>query len=175
MPSPSLSAFGFNQRLVVGMAEIVVANNPALTLATFSLGSCLGVSIYDPVTRVGGMLHAMLPDSSISPEKAETQPGMFLDTGFPRLVDSARQLRLDRQRAVICVAGGAQIMDAQGYFNIGRRNREALAAILSRANLRVAAEEVGGTVNRTLYLHLSTGEVRIKSSGQAGEIVLWRP
>ncbi len=175
MPAPTLSASGFQQRLVVGMADLVVANNPSLTLTTFSLGSCLGVSIYDPLTRVGGLLHAMLPDSSISEEKAHSKPAMFLDTGIPRLLDSARQMRFDCNRAIICVAGGSQIMDTQGFFNIGRRNQDALRELLSRERLRITAHDVGGTVNRTMSLRLITGEVRLKISGQPEEVSLWKP
>lgn len=175
MASPTLSAAGLTQRLVVGMADLVVANQSALTLTTYSLGSCLGVSIYDPVTKVGGLLHAMLPDSSISEEKARSRPSMFLDTGLPQLLGSARQLRLDPSRAIICVAGGAQIMDAQGFFNIGKRNQEALRTLLQRENLRIAAEDVGGTINRTMSLRLTNGEVHLKVSGQPSELILWKP
>lgn len=174
MPSPTLSAAGLVQRLVVGMADMAVANQPSLTLTTYSLGSCLGISIYDPITKVGGLLHAMLPDSTISEEKARTRPAMFLDTGIPQLLGSARQLRLDPSRAIICVAGGAQIMDAQGFFNIGRRNQEALRSLLEKERLRIAAEDVGGTINRTMSLRLITGEVRLKVSGQTSEMILWK-
>lgn len=173
MPSPSINFF--QQRVVVGMAEFVVGNNAALTLATYSLGSCLGISIYDPVARVGGLLHIMLPDSSIAEDKARTQPGMFLNTGLPMLFNSAYQMSLDKRRALICVAGGAQILDAQGFFNIGRRNYEALTALLGQHELRITAEDVGGMVNRTMYLKLETGEVRLKVSGQAAETTLWKP
>jgi chemotaxis protein CheD len=173
MPSPSLS--GFEHRVVVGMAESVVSNNPSVTLATYSLGSCLGISIYDPVARVGGLVHIMLPDSSIAPDKARTQPAMFLDTGLPKLFKSAYEMRLDKHRALICVAGGAQIMDDKGFFNIGQRNRAALDALLHQHGLCICAEEVGGMVNRTLYLKLATGEVRLKVSGQNTETILWKP
>lgn len=175
MPSPTLSDTVFQQRMVVGMADMAASNQPSLTLTTYSLGSCLGVSIYDPLTRVGGMLHAMLPDSSISAEKASSRPGMFLDTALPQLLGTARQLRLDPNRAIICVAGGAQIMDSQGFFNIGRRNQDALRELLREAGLRIAAEEVGGTINRTMSLRLMTGEVRLKVSGRTDEIFLWKP
>lgn len=173
MPSPTLT--GFEHRVVVGMAESVVSNNPAVTLATYSLGSCIGISIYDPVAKVGGLAHIMLPDSQISPDKAATHPAMFVDTGVPALFRSAYQMRLDKHRAWICVAGGAQIMDDKGYFNIGQRNRAALAALLEKHALRIQAEEVGGMVNRTMYLRLATGEVRLKTSGQPTETTLWKP
>jgi chemotaxis protein CheD len=173
MPSPTIS--GFEHRVVVGMAELVVSNNPSVTLATYSLGSCLGISIYDPVSRVGGLLHIMLPDSSISPDKARTQPAMFLDTGLPRLFKSAYEMHLDKHRALICVAGGAQVIDDKGFFNIGPRNRAALGTLLQQHGLRILAEDVGGMVNRTMYLKLGTGEVRLKVSGQAAETTLWKP
>jgi chemotaxis protein CheD len=173
MPSPTLS--GFDHRIVVGMAELVVSNNPAATLATYSLGSCLGISIYDPVTRVGGLVHIMLPDSSIAPEKAKNQPAMFLDTGLPRLFQSAYPMRLDKHRTIICVAGGAQILDDKGYFNIGPRNLAALNALLREHGLRIAAEDTAGMVNRTMYLKLATGQVRLKISGQSTESILWNP
>lgn len=173
MPSPTLS--GFEHRVIVGMAELVVSNNPSVTLATYSLGSCLGISIFDPVARVGGLLHIMLPESSISPDKARTQPAMFLDTGLPKLFNSAYVMRLDKHRTVICVAGGAQVMDDKGFFNIGQRNYAAFVALLQQHGLRIAAEDVGGMVNRTMYLKLATGEVRLKVSGQATETTLWKP
>jgi len=157
------------------MAELVVSNNPSVILATYSLGSCLGISIYDPVTRVGGLVHIMLPDSSISPEKARAQPAMFLDTGLPKLFQSAYQMRLDKHRALICVAGGAQIMDDNNLFNIGQRNYAALAGLLHQHGLRIVAEDVRGMVNRTMYLKLATGEVRLKVSGQPMEMCLWKP
>jgi chemotaxis protein CheD len=173
MPSPSLS--GFEHRVIVGMAESVVSNNPDVTLATYSLGSCLGISIYDPVARVGGLLHIMLPESGIAPDKARAQPAMFLDTGLPKMFRSAYDLRLDKHRAMICVAGGAQIMDDKGFFNIGQRNYAALSTLLQQHGLRITAEHVGGMVNRTMYLKLATGEVRLKISGEMAETTLWKP
>ena len=111
MPAPSLIGIGFEHRVVVGLAELAVSNNPSAVLTTYSLGSCLGVAIYDPVVKVGGLLHAMLPDSSIDPAKAAAQPGMFLDTGLPALLREACGMRADKRRLRIYVAGGAQIMD----------------------------------------------------------------
>ena len=74
MPAPSLAAItGFDQKLIVGVADLAVSSNPAVLIVTYSLGSCLGVTIYDPVAKVGGLLHAMLPDSTIDPAKAASQ------------------------------------------------------------------------------------------------------
>ncbi|MGQ9653162.1 MAG: chemotaxis protein CheD [Thermodesulfobacteriota bacterium] len=70
---------------VVGIAELQVSADPSETLVACSLGSCIGIAIYDPEVRVGGMLHFILPDSSMAPQKAGTKPAMFADTGIPRL------------------------------------------------------------------------------------------
>lgn len=160
--------------MVVGIAALAVASDPELTLAAVSVGSGVALCIYDPVVGVGGMLHAMLPDSAIAEERARVQPGMFLDTGIPCLLDSARQLKLDPQRAIVCVAGGAEILDCREPLSVGRRNVDALRECLGRHGLRVAAENLGETVNRTLSLRLATGEVRLRASGHLNEIILWQ-
>ena len=151
---------------------MAVSNNPNAILTTYSLGSCVGVIIYDPVVKVGGLLHAMLPDSTIDSAKAQAQPGMFIDTGMPTLLRGACQMRADKRRLRIYVAGGAQIMDDNNLFNIGGRNCAALAEFLRRENLRVDAQQTGGHVNRTLYLHIQTGRVMMKVSGLPQEVAL---
>jgi chemotaxis protein CheD len=163
---------GIEHRLVVGLAELAVSNSPHVTLVTYSLGSCLGVAIYDPIARVGGLLHIMLPDSSIAPEKAAAQPGMFVDTGVPNLFRAAYQLGAEKHRLTIVVAGGAQVMDNTGYFSIGKRNLEAIHRLFDSHRLRIGVEVVGGLVNRTLYLNMATGDFRLKISGQPKEITL---
>jgi chemotaxis protein CheD len=156
----------------VGIAEMAVSNNPAATLTTYSLGSCLGIAIYDPVVHVGGLLHIMLPDSSIDAAKAAAKPGMFVDTGVPALFRASYQLGADKRRVQITVAGGAQILDSSGYFSIGKRNYESLTQLFTQHGLRIAASEIGGLVNRTMHLRLANGEVRLKVSGQTSETLM---
>jgi chemotaxis protein CheD len=165
---------GFERKLVVGVGGLAVSNNQAVILTTYSLGSCLGVTIYDPVSRAGGMLHAMLPDSTINSAKANEQPAMFVDTGVGALFRAAYELKAEKHRVQICVAGGAQFLDKTGFFNIGQRNYACLTQLLGQHGLSIDAEDVGGLVSRTLNLHLSTGEVRLKSSGQNEETILFR-
>ncbi|MFO1497059.1 MAG: chemotaxis protein CheD [Verrucomicrobiota bacterium] len=159
-------------RVIVGIAELAVSSNPQVTLMTYSLGSCLGVAIYDPAVRVGGLLHLMLPDSKIDPVKGAARPGMFVDTGIPALFRGAYNLGADKRRLLIYVAGGAQVMDDSGYFSIGKRNYEALTALLNRHGLRICAEQVGGFKNRTLCLNLRSGDVSLRISGQTKEVPL---
>ncbi len=170
MAVPILS--GFEHKVVVGIADFAVSNNPSVILTTYSLGSCLGISIYDPVVKVAGLLHIMLPDSSIDTAKAARSPAMFLDTGFPMLLKAAAELRAESSRLQICVAGGAQIMDSVGFFNIGKRNHVMMMDLLSRNALRLKAEEVGGMVNRTMHVHISSGDVVLKVSGNPKESYL---
>ena len=158
--------------MVIGLAEMVVSNNPSAILTTYSLGSCLGVAIYDPVVRVGGLLHAMLPDSNLDLAKAQAHPGMFVDTGMAALLRAACQMRADKRRLRIFLAGGARIMDDQNLFNIGGRNLAAFAEWLRRENLRSNAEEVGGQVNRTIGLSVETGRITLKVSGVSHEVNL---
>ncbi len=172
MTPPTTAQLGFEQKVVIGIAELAVSNNANATLTTYSLGSCLGISIYDPEVRVGGLLHVMLPDSRIDSGKATAQPAMFVDSGIVALFRTVLDLGAQKQRVQVCVAGGAQIMDNSGYFNIGKRNYEALTKMLNDHGLSVHAEQVGGMVNRTMYLNLATGDVRLKVSGQPQEIFL---
>jgi chemotaxis protein CheD len=149
---------------------VVTADTHAL-LVTYSLGSCIGVALYDPVTRVGGMLHYMLPESIIDPDKARFKPAMFADTGIPVLFKAAYRLGLEKKRARIIVAGGSQILDESGTFNIGKRNYAALRKIFWKNNVLVSAEDVGGNVSRTLYLEINTGKAWIRN-GRKEEVFL---
>src|SRR5450755_4486220 len=119
--APSIAAI-FAQRVVIGVGDVAVSNNPQVTLSTYALGSCVGVVVYDPVMKVGGLLHLMLPDSSISPDKALTQPAMFANTGLPLLFRSLLGLKAERGRLRLFVCGGASVLSGHDTFKIGERN-----------------------------------------------------
>lgn len=152
--------------VVVKVADAAASNNTGADLVTHSLGSCLGVTLYDPVTRVGALLHVMLPDSSIDPARARQNPCLFVDTGFVRLLQMFARVGGVAGHARIKVAGGAQMLDEKGVFRIGERNVQALQRVLAAHSLAVAAWEVGGVLSRTLRLNIATGEVTIQSPGQ---------
>ncbi|MCX8118309.1 MAG: chemotaxis protein CheD [Desulfobacterota bacterium] len=152
-------------KLIVGIADMKVSNDEKATIITYSLGSCIGVSIYDPVVKVGGLLHFMLPDSSIDPQKAQINPYMFADSGIPLFFKAAYRLGAEKRRMVVKVVGGAQILDDSNFFNIGKRNYMSLRKIFWSNNVLINAEDVGGTVNRTLSLELASGRVWVKTSG----------
>ena len=151
--------------LVVGVADMAVSNDSSAEIVTYSLGSCLGITIYDPVKKIGGLLHIMLPDSKIDPVKAANIPAMFVDTGVPRLFHATYNLGADRSRLVVKVAGGAQLLDQQGIFNIGARNFDALGKLLAQNGLKAHASDVGGLSSRTVRLDLTTGLVTVKTPG----------
>jgi chemotaxis protein CheD len=152
---------------VVGVADMVVSNDSSAEIVTYSLGSCLGVTIYDPVKKIGGLLHLMLPDSTIDAAKAMSAPYMFVDTGVPRLFHAAYQLGADRSRLAVKVAGGAQLLDQEGIFNIGARNLTALVKLMAQNGLKAHATDTGGLSSRTLRLDLTNGNVSIKTPGSA--------
>ncbi len=151
--------------IVVGVADMKVSNEPGVVLVTYSLSSCIGLAIHDPVAQVGGMLHYMLPESSLDGRKAKKNPYMFGDTGIPLLFREAYKLGAKKNRLRIIVVGGAQILDQKGLFNIGKRNYTVLRKLFWKNNVMTDFEEVGGNVNRTLKLEIKTGQAWLKISG----------
>lgn len=160
--APTISAL-FVQRVVVGVGDMAVSNNTGVVLSTYALGSCVGVVAYDPVLRAGGLLHFMLPDSTISPEKANSQPAMFADTGFPRLFRSLAGLRATAASLRLYLAGGAGVISGSDAFRIGERNIAAARQWIQKLGLVVIATDLGGINNRTLHLNVSNGDLTMKS------------
>jgi chemotaxis protein CheD len=154
----------------VGISEMRVSNQNDDVLVTYSLGSCLGVTIYDPVSRVGGMIHCMLPMSKLDSQKANSFPCMFVDTGVPLLFNEAYRLGAKKEQIIVKVAGCSQILDDKGLFNIGERNYMTLRKLLWKNGILINKEDIGGTEPRTLYLELATGRVTIKSRDKKIEI-----
>lgn len=152
---------------IVGVADMIASNQANGELVTYSLGSCLGVTVYDPIKKAGGLLHLMLPDSSIDAVKAKNAPFMFVDTGVPKLFHAVYGLGGEKSRLVVKVAGGAQFLDEKQVFNIGQRNIAALQVLFARNGVTPQTMDVGGTTCRTMRLELSTGQVTIQSPGLA--------
>ncbi len=155
---------------VVDIADFKVADDPRTTLVTYSLGSCIGVSIWDPQAHVGGMIHYMLPESSLSPEKASANPAMFADTGIPKMFRAAYELGAKKKRLVVKVAGGSQLLDDKGTFNIGKRNYVMLRKIFWKNGVLIDAEDVGGSISRTVRLAIDTGRVTLRTRGRETEL-----
>jgi chemotaxis protein CheD len=150
---------------VVGIGDALVSRDPGSVLVTYALGSCVAIAIHDPVVRVGGLLHFMLPESKGFSTDATSTPFKYADTGIPLLFREAYRLGAEKARLVVCVAGGAQVLDDAGVFNIGKRNLVAMRKILWRAGVMVKSEAVGGTVSRTVRLDVGSGQFWLREPG----------
>ena len=156
-------------RLVVGMGECRATNDPQVVLITYALGSCVGVTMYDSLSAVGGLLHFMLPNSSLDPELGQQRPSMFADTGMALLLKRMCAEGAHPGRLVACIAGAAQILDDPGIFEIGKRNYLAARQWLSRHGIALEKEDVGGSGFRTLRLEIATGRVLLHELGKPRE------
>jgi len=163
--SPTIASL-FAQRVVIGVGDLAVSNNTQVVLSTYALGSCIGVVAYDPVVKAAGILHLMLPESSISPEKAARQPAMFADTGLPAFFKALAGLRAERSRLRLFVAGGASVIAGTDPFRIGERNQRVTMNYLSQQGYTVRRTDVGGNINRTVHLEVSTGAVALKTPNE---------
>ncbi len=155
---------------IVGISEMIVSRDPKDILITYSLGSCIGVTVYDPESMVGGLIHCMLPLSKLDPEKARRIPCMFVDTGIPALLDRMFKEGAERSRLITKVAGSSELMDEKKVFKIGERNYAVLRKLLWKNSILIDAEHVGGQISRTLSLELATGRTTIKSKGKEWEL-----
>ena len=147
---------------VVSMSKMVISKKPDDVLITYSLGSCIGVSVYDPRLHVGGLMHCMLPQSSIHPCKAEESPCMFVDTGFPVLLDGMLNAGCGKDDLVVKAAGAGCMIEDGDAFRIGERNQKALYRVLKKEGMTLAAESVGGNHARSIHFQVSTGDLTVK-------------
>jgi chemotaxis protein CheD len=157
------------------MKHVVVVSDMKIgkrgdVLVTHALGSCLGLTVWDPELRIGGLLHAMLPLSKINPEKAAGNPYMFVDTGVPTLFRQLYDLGAQKNRLVVKAAGCGYPLGKNEMFKIGERNHTLLKKLLWKNNVMLAAEDCGGTISRTVYFDMSTGRVVISSGGKESDL-----
>jgi chemotaxis protein CheD len=151
--------------IVVGVADCQVCGRQNGIITTYALGSCLGITAYDPINRVGGMLHAMLPTIK-SHQHRETKRAMFVDSGMSELVAQLQKLGISGRGLEFKVFGGARVLQADEFFNIGAKNIQMMRDIATQYNLRVRTWEVAGNLNRTIKLNLSDGRVRLRMPNQ---------
>lgn len=153
--------------IVLGVGGLGATNAKGASLKTYALGSCVAVVLLDPQTRTVGMVHVALPDSSIKPEKVATLPGYFADTGIPALIEQMKRCGTRGPQGVIVkLAGGAQIMDQNNTFNIGKRNALAAKKILWGFGLAPVAEDLGANYSRTVTLSTDTGLMTLSTPGR---------
>ncbi len=151
--------------IVVEMADCKVSNDPEAVLITYALGSCIGLALYDPVVRAGGLLHFMLPDSSVDAGRACENPYRFADRGIPALLGEMFRLGADKRRLQAVVVGAGELIDGS-LFQIGKRNRAALHRIFWKEGILISAEVVGGKIARTLRLEVGSGRFLCRAAGE---------
>jgi chemotaxis protein CheD len=147
----------------VGMADYKVGRAPS-TIISYGLGSCIGISLYDPQTKAGGLLHIMLPDSTQA--RPTDNPAKFADTGLPLMLRDVLELGASRSRLVAKIAGGAQMFafaNATDIMRVGARNAEAAKKILKELNIRLLSEDTGGNYGRTVQIDLNDGVYKVKT------------
>ena len=156
--------------IVVGISDCQTSKDRNSTLVTYALGSCVGVGVFDPANSVAGLLHILLPESSLDAEKAAKNPCMFADTGVVQLLNRCQEMGAAKSRLRVWLAGGSAVMDTRGVFNIGKRNQLAVRKALWKAGLLTLSEDLGGQGSRTVRLELATGTFWIRAAGADQEL-----
>ena len=166
-PGQSLSS---KRSICVDISDMKLSRNREDVIVTYSLGSCVGLTLYDPLAGVGAMIHCMRPMSKIDPEKARLKPYMFVDTGVAAMLHDLYQAGAQRQNLIAKVAGAGSPLGKEETFRIGQRNYTILRKFLWKNNILIAKEDVGGSKARTLYLNMADGRTTVKSEGQEVEL-----
>jgi chemotaxis protein CheD len=153
------------ETIVVGMAEMQVKRYPHAVLSCLGLGSCIALCIYDPVNKMGGIVHIVLPNSE---NKQDISPTKYADTAVPSLLNEMIKQGGARSRFIVKLVGGAQLSLTPGLdsvFKTGERNLKETEAALAKERIPVAATDVGGNKGRTIHFFLDTGKIIVKSAG----------
>ncbi|MEX0973793.1 MAG: chemotaxis protein CheD [Bacillota bacterium] len=154
--------------VAVSLSDIKVAVGEGDVLVAYSLGSCVGVALWDPVTKFGGMAHVVLPSSNgYSVDVAV--PGKYADTAVPCLVERLRAAGCQMPRFKVWIAGGAHVLKSIKWptGEIGAANVKAVLEAIGRLGLPAPAMDVGEDYGRTMRLYVSLGKVTVASVGRA--------
>ena len=152
--------------IIVGLGEVKISEDPETVLACLGLGSCIAISVSDPVSKIGGMAHMVLPDSH---GKTGDKATRYADVAVPQLFESLRKRGAVNSRLVINMVGGAQMSLAPGMgtaFKIGEENTAAVLAALAAEGLQPKAVETGGHKGRTMRLFIESGKAMLASAGE---------
>lgn len=156
----------------VGMADLKTCISPN-GITTLGLGSCVGIAICDPVNKIGGLAHIMLPDSKAI-KGSQQNVAKFADTGIVELVGQMEKLGAKRSRMVAKIAGGATMFNFQSTSSMGQvgdRNVEATKAKLKELNIPILAQDTGANFGRTVIFFPETGEYHIRAVGKPEYII----
>ena len=159
---------------IVGVADCIVSADDSDSLTTYALGSCIAVTMYDPVSQVGGLLHFLLPDQALAESRRALRNAFVsAETGIPEMIDMCVRHGAVKHRLRVCAAGGASVVPDAAIFKIGLCNQVSLKKVLLRAGLLLEAEALGGKCWRSVRLDIGTSKVWVKE-GEATEVELVR-
>ncbi len=161
-----------SQRSAVGIGELQTgrAGDPPLT--AYGLGSCVGVSAFDPIVKVGGLAHVMLPDAAPDGAERASMPARYAHSGLESLAADLEALGAVRRRIVFKLAGGAHVLTVPGFsdrFDIGQRNVKSIKDYLSAGGGKITGEDVGGHAGRTVRFHVDTGVMTVRQVGDTDD------
>lgn len=159
------------EMIKVGMADMNVCRAPD-SITTLGLGSCIGVVLYDPRSKICGMVHVMLPDSTIM--RNNDNPAKFADTGIAAMLEKLAGMGVMKQSLVAKMAGGAQMFafnTSNDMLKVGFKNAEAVRQQLQKNGIRIIAEDCGDTYGRTIEFYPETQELLIKAIGKQPKII----
>lgn len=157
--------------LIVGEHDL--SSLPDDYLKTFALGSCIGIVLLDPSTRTVGMLHAALPNSSVSPDKAARKPAYFVDTGIDLLLKEMSDVGcpLSGHGMVCKLVGGAAVLGQSDLFNVGQRNIEAAKTICKEKGIKIVSEDIGKSISRTAEVNVGSAKLVLSSPGRENWVI----
>jgi chemotaxis protein CheD len=153
----------------VGLGEQAVSGSPEDVLVAYGLGSCVGVVMIDPVSRVSGLLHAVLPRLTDGMDRTGPNPSKYVEGGIEGLVAALVRQGANKNRLIVRIIGGANMLMASGLtrsFDIGTRNIEAARTTLNRLKIPIAVEEVGGHSGRTVRVYVADSRVTVRVIGE---------
>lgn len=153
----------------VGLGEQAVSREPEEVLVAYGLGSCLGVVMIDPASRLSGLLHALLPRTPETGERGAPNSSKYVESGIEHLLASLVREGAKPDRLIVRIVGGANMLMGAGMsqsFDIGTRNVEAAKTTLSRLNLPISVAEVGGHSGRTVRVYVAESRVTVRVIGE---------
>lgn len=156
----------------VGIAQMKVSSDPLEILTAPNLGSCVGISVYDPHARIGGLIHCLLPLSKSDPQKAASNPCMYVDTGLAMLFDTILSRGCEKRKLLLAAVGGANINDENNVFEVGKKNITIVKKFLWKNNLLLSAEDFGESISRTISLHIGSGRTTLRCNGETRDLII---
>lgn len=169
----SSAARASGDQFEVGISDLVVRRANSGTIVTHALGSCIGITLFDPEAGVAGLLHFMLPKPSTPAQGVGKPEAMFATTGIPKLFREVYELGARKERLIVCAAGGSAFLEDNGRFQIGKRNKMMMRKLFWKNGIKLNSEDLDGSIARTLAIDSATGAVKVLS--KQTEKVLWTP